>query len=343
MSRMGDGGWGGSMRRIFGESDNPLAWSLPLYTAWGIRVRIHLAFVLYAVLKLLWGATADGVGFTLTLIAMTALFLLVLLHEYGHCFASRAVGGEATDILMWPLGGLATVQPPHHWRAHLITTLAGPGVNLVLWPVFAIALLGLGVSGQALVFNPLAPGAAMAETAGSYLTLSIWLFYYINLILLGFNMLVPMYPMDGGRTVQAILWAKMGEEPSMRIAASIGLGAAMVLGVLAIVANELIVLVIAALGGIYCWQERKRLKYGDPALGGVGGPQIDLSAAYDNSRAEAAPEKPSRRERRQQEEDEALEVEVDRILQKINEQGRDSLTRGERRTLQQATERRRQG
>ncbi len=37
--------------------------------------------------------------------SMTALFAIVLMHEFGHCFAARWVGGEAEDILMSPLGG----------------------------------------------------------------------------------------------------------------------------------------------------------------------------------------------------------------------------------------------
>ncbi len=36
------------------------------------------------------------------------LFVSVLLHEFGHCFAARWVDGDATEIMIWPLGGLAS-------------------------------------------------------------------------------------------------------------------------------------------------------------------------------------------------------------------------------------------
>src|SRR5947207_3103150 len=36
-------------------------------------------------------------------------FGLVLLHEFGHVFACRSVGGTADRVLLWPLGGLAFV------------------------------------------------------------------------------------------------------------------------------------------------------------------------------------------------------------------------------------------
>ncbi len=41
-----------------------------------------------------------------------ALFLIVMLHEYGHALACRQVGGTANRIVLWPLGGLAYVNPP---------------------------------------------------------------------------------------------------------------------------------------------------------------------------------------------------------------------------------------
>ena len=60
------------------------------------------------------------------------LFISVLLHEWGHCFGARLVDGDAHEILIWPLGGLAYVEVPHTARANFITTLMGPLVNLGL-------------------------------------------------------------------------------------------------------------------------------------------------------------------------------------------------------------------
>ena len=60
------------------------------------------------------------------------VFASVLLHEFGHCFGARAVDGDATEVLLWPLGGLANTEVPHTPRANFITTAAGPAVNVVL-------------------------------------------------------------------------------------------------------------------------------------------------------------------------------------------------------------------
>src|SRR3954468_2776303 len=88
-----------------GSLSNPLMWlltgSVPLFTAFGIRVRAHASLLLMIVLVLLFGL---GQGFTWQdrVQSMSILFGIILLHEFGHCFAAPSVGGEANDILMWP-------------------------------------------------------------------------------------------------------------------------------------------------------------------------------------------------------------------------------------------------
>jgi Zn-dependent protease len=51
-----------------------------------------------------------------------ALFGMVLLHEFGHVLACRQVGGNAERIVLWPLGGLALVEPPGRPAAFLWTS-----------------------------------------------------------------------------------------------------------------------------------------------------------------------------------------------------------------------------
>src|SRR5207245_2629309 len=69
----------------------------------------------------------DGAWIDATII--TALgFVSVVLHELGHCFGARYVHGDAQDVVVWPLGGLAYVDVPHNARAHFISTAAGPAV-----------------------------------------------------------------------------------------------------------------------------------------------------------------------------------------------------------------------
>src|ERR1017187_6332129 len=64
-----------------------------------------------------------------------SLFLIVLMHEFGHALACRSVGGQANQIVLWPLGGVAYVSPPQRPGAMLWSIAAGPLVNVVLAPV----------------------------------------------------------------------------------------------------------------------------------------------------------------------------------------------------------------
>src|SRR5580658_1075962 len=95
---------------------SPLLWllngSVPLFTVFGIRVRIHVLMIAFIVLQLAFAGVAGGMGMKTACISMTILFVSVLLHEFGHCFGARYVGGDADEILMWPLGGLASANPP---------------------------------------------------------------------------------------------------------------------------------------------------------------------------------------------------------------------------------------
>src|SRR5919204_2089173 len=97
---------------------DPFFWSIPLGRLFGVNIRVHLLFPIVAVGLILRYAYQQKPDYPEgTWIDATMLFALllvsVLLHEYGHCFGARWVNGDATEILLWPLGGLATVDVPN--------------------------------------------------------------------------------------------------------------------------------------------------------------------------------------------------------------------------------------
>ena len=71
---------------------------------------------------------------------MGLLFLTVFLHELGHCLAARRMNGEASEVVLWPLGGLAAVDLPHNARAHFVTAAAGPLVNVGICLACAVCM-----------------------------------------------------------------------------------------------------------------------------------------------------------------------------------------------------------
>jgi Zn-dependent protease len=199
--------------------------TLPLFTFRGIRVSLHWSWAFVA----LWQIESrrgyyPHVGWDI--LQYVCLFAIVLLHEFGHSFATRQVGGTANQILLWPFGGIAYVKTPPRPKAYLWAIIAGPLVNVVLWPVFyALA---------SLYGDPLSFKTFRALHHGSeFFGLFLYELFFINTILIIFNLL-PIYPTDGGQIFRGLLWLKLGPLKSMFIAAWTGLilGAAAILFVL---------------------------------------------------------------------------------------------------------------
>lgn len=177
---------------------------IPLGRWFGITVTIHWSFFL----GLLYFMRGDDLAFTV--LAFLLLFSIVLMHEFGHSFACKLMKGQADHIVLWPLGGLAFVNPPAKPLAHLVTTAGGPLVNVLLIPVF-YGLFEYGI-----------PAAFDAGWKVPQLLVElVWTGQRINLFLLIFNLL-PVYPLDGGRIVQEILWFIVGYPKSLLIAGMVG-------------------------------------------------------------------------------------------------------------------------
>jgi len=336
--------WGGDWRGARPTFDDPLSWSVSLGRYAGITVRVHLFFLIFVAAQLLraaFAAPASGGGTSLgmgpMLVLLACLWWSVLLHEVGHCFAARAGGGEADDILMWPLGGLANCRPVSSPMAHLATAAGGPLVNLAM---LAVLMPSLGLfSGQwvgVAVPNPLHLGG-LDEVDHSWGLTTLFLLVWCNLVLLLFNLL-PAFPFDGGRILQAVLWTRVGYAPAMRIAVRIGYVAAIALAVAGFALQELMLVAVAIFAGISCWLMMRRLDFTQQTLGfepageddGVGRPDPVEDAEERRRVAEEA--------RRV-----ADAAQLDRILQKINDSGLRSLSARERKILHEATERRRRG
>ncbi len=137
-----------------------------------------------------------------------ALFAIVLLHEFGHALACRQTGGSADHIVLWPLGGIAFVNPPRRPGAVLWSIAAGPLVNVALVPVFEGLLIFASHAGW------------YFEAPDTYQLLRT--IRFINYGLLIFNLL-PIYPLDGGQILRALLWFPLGEIRSLQIASVVGL------------------------------------------------------------------------------------------------------------------------
>jgi stage IV sporulation protein FB len=323
----------------------PMSWSIPFTRITGILVRIHLLFILFMVAQI--GSAANKYGSAIALemfLFQIMLFSIVLMHELGHCYAARSVGGSADEILLWPLGGLAYVNHPHNAWASFITTAGGPAVNLVLFLITGVVMLIVGYWPP---INPLwNPWGNITQIGGGdfptfvlpwYIT---WLarFFFLNWFLFLFNVLCIGFPMDGGRLLQAALWPKYGYYTATKIACYGGFAIAALLCLWSIIFldkhhYEAIVttFMLAIFVFMTCQQELQRLEMGTPDEDPFG---YDFSQGYTSlERSARAKEKqPSILQRwmaeraekkRVKEEEERLadEQRVDELLAKINHGG----------------------
>jgi Zn-dependent protease len=190
--------------------------TIRLFKFSGIQVYLHFSWFLVAAYQYSrrMGAYESPIWAAWEYVA---LFAIVLIHEFGHALACRQTGGVADRIVLWPLGGIAFVNPPRRPGAMLWSIAAGPLVNVILFPILYITFV---VFGNGMDAAPTDFGRFVGQVFG------------INLVLLIFNML-PIYPLDGGQILRSLLWFPLGEIRSLQISSVIGLVGAVVLAAMA--------------------------------------------------------------------------------------------------------------
>lgn len=328
--------------------------SIPLFHAFGIRVRMHSSLLLFILLTLILGSSYAGYDLSQRALSMGILFGIILIHEFGHCFACRSVGGTADDILMHVLGGLATCDPPRRPLPTFWTVAGGPLVNVVICAIAAAAVYFLtptahqiwsahngGVAARHFV-ESLNPFASFLPPVASYSVATWHWTFRLSYTLLLFNLL-PIFPLDGGQMLQTVLWPKMGYFRSMYLSTIVGMVGAVVLALFGLYELNPFMLCVALLGFFIC--RGKRMELLESSDGGLLMGSMDYGASI---YAQPAPRKRRRlsgrairRGRKIAAQERAERDTIDRILAKVSAKGMHNLTWWERRTLRQATEKQR--
>jgi len=336
----------------------------------GIHVRMHILFPLFLVVMWLRAVVEKGqpAGYpTDTLVILVLLFIAVLLHELGHCFGARLMDGDAREILLWPLGGLARCDVPSTPRANFVMSAAGPAANVLL-------CLAAGLVLAAASLRPsLDPTFAQLWRTELYSWadgfwygnarypgelgrqhLELWQmlvarFFWINWVLFLINVCVLGFPLDGGQMVQALLWPRLGYKQSMLTAIFLGFLFMFLIGVYALVEKDPLIFCLALFIYFACKQQWIILETGgEESLFGY-----DFSQGYTS--LERDQPRPTRRRRpnvlqrwlqrraarkllREQEQQMAEELRMDELLAKIQRDGRQALTDEENRFLKRVAD-----
>ncbi|MDX2036871.1 MAG: hypothetical protein SFX72_09480 [Isosphaeraceae bacterium] len=336
-----------------------LSWSLDLGTWRGVRVRIHLLFLVFAALNPLFAALAPEPRFLRALTIEGLLLLCLAIHEVGHAIASVRVGSDPEDVLLGPLGNL--VLPPRCFLPQESIWIPLGGV-IASGLAAIVAAIALGSNGALMIFSPFGnfedSGAPILLTPtgrefAKPLT-SLWIlgwFGWINWVLCLVN-LIPALPMDGGRAVRA--WAArsmLGARDSLIVPIT-ARACAVLLGLIGVVRllqlrvdNFLTLILLAVLIELLVRVESRGYEEGGEHEAGIFG--YDFSQGYTSLESSAAKVRPAResalarwrrrrsdhRRRRRQAQAAAEERRLDEILDKLHREGKTSLSEEENRFL----------
>jgi Zn-dependent protease len=182
---------------------------IPVGRVFGIVIRIHWSWVV--ILALVATLAAAEVGFAAPNLEPVVQWLVggvvaagflasAAAHDLGHAIVSRRRGLRVESISVSFFGGASPLDPSARTAADEIAiAAAGPIVSLTG---------GLVLVAASLLVSALAAEALPTVQAAALLGVVLGL---VN-VLLGLVNLVPAYPLDGGRLLRAIVWARTGSE-----------------------------------------------------------------------------------------------------------------------------------
>ena len=221
-----------------------MRWSYKIARVAGIDIHVHATFLLVLAWLALRDYRAGGAAAALAgVLSLLSVFLIVVLHEYGHALTARRYGIATRDITLLPIGGVARLESiPRDPRQELAIAVAGPAVNIALALVILAVLVvtGGGVPPAAALL-PFVGGEGGA--GGGFLAAML----AVNVALVLFNM-IPAFPMDGGRVLRAVLALRSGDYTrATEQAARVGQLFALVFGLIGLFGNVSPFLVFIAL------------------------------------------------------------------------------------------------
>ncbi len=215
--------------------------AIPVARLFGFEIRVHVSWlVILAIIAVTVVTRIDQVApgsdpslrWVIGGIVAAAFLVSALAHELGHAIAARRAGMPGGPIVVYFFGGAASVGlDARRPRDEIVAALAGPLVSLTIGLAFlVVAAVGLST------------GRGVALDIGRIALIIGGL----NLILGGVNLL-PAFPLDGGRVVRGLAWARTGDPATgLRVAARSG----RVLGILLAIAGILLIIVVDSVDGL---------------------------------------------------------------------------------------------
>src|SRR5918994_962380 len=181
----------------------------------GIDVKVHWTFLLLlAFFAFLGYQTSGSLAGALTPTALiVALFICVLLHEFGHSLVAQRLGLEIHSITLLPIGGVSNLESlPEKPSDEVKISVAGPLVSVVL----ALIFFGVGLLLGAVPRVPTDLFTGVGSVGQFCFSLG-----FLNAVLAVFNLL-PAFPLDGGRILRGLLATRLGAVRATNVSSVVG-------------------------------------------------------------------------------------------------------------------------
>ena len=356
-------------------------WSVSLGQIGGVYIRVHILLLMLALSTLYLAAQGADPNdpaeiYWIGWLSLGVLFISVAIHELGHCFATHRLGGQVTEVVLGPWGGMQPSDVPGGPPSRLIVALSGPLANLTVCFVTGLLLLVLpghvSFSELFTLLSPIAPADLTGVENGIWMG-ALKLTFWVNWLLILINLL-PAFPLDGGYALKAglLVWRpELDDGQASRAVCYTARFVAIGLAVAAFLVSDaptsgglmppwyaLAVLSVFLLFGSQ--QRGTGLGESEPseeseyAFGydfSEGYTSLERSSESQQPKQKQQPEKDDEeainwfearqtaRHQRQQEADAAEDQSVDEILTRLHEQGMGSLSVEDRELLQRASAR----
>jgi Zn-dependent protease len=305
---------------------------------------MHWALGLIILFYLIHGIDAAGVfGLWTMAVTMAILVVSILFHEFAHCWMAVKMGGSAEDILLWPLGGLSTLSHSNSPGVEIKVAGVGPVSSFVL---SAACFGGIVLTGAAWDWRLLSPFDSWGLGDPSLLRMFLLHAARLNLYLGLFNLLVPAYPLDGGRVLFAFLTTRIGRQRAAGVCAMLSMPIGILMAAWGFAKRDFTLGFIGIWVLLQGWQLHQLVKTGnlDAHPGFGGGAEFEYMPDRPRKKGwfERWREKRARASMaRDAEEAGAARARVDAILDKVSREGIGSLSAAEKKILDDASRRNR--
>jgi Zn-dependent protease/CBS domain-containing protein len=159
-----------------------------VHASWFIILLVVSVSLAVSVFPALYPSWSTATTYAVSAVAALLLFASVVVHELAHSIVAQSQGIRVKHITLFLLGGVSALEkePSSPGREALMAAIG---------PLSSLAIAGLCLAAAALATLPEAVAAIVLYLG------------WMNLLLALFNLL-PGFPLDGGRVLRALFWAR---------------------------------------------------------------------------------------------------------------------------------------